>query len=317
MWKGTLRERHAGFPSLMQAIALYEQKKDESTVRELRTKKRPARKAAEIVAEYARAKREAERQYNQSRAIIDYYEYVAPFLIDLREEQESAEPFEPSPDYSEEERSDGVTTFLAKDEFRRLPVAERNQLALTRFLQRRNKPKWLVGRLYERYIGYLYEKEGYHVVYHGIVEGREDLGRDLICRKDEECFIIQCKNWSQFKTIFEKHIFQFFGTTFQYKDSHRDLRTRGAFCTTTKVSDLSRRFANELEILLFENFPLDLNYPCIKCNISRANGERFIIFPSTSNMTTYVSSRPEANSIASRWLKQKNEGFVVLCVIAE
>lgn len=41
-----------------------------------------------------------------------------------------------------------------------------------------------VGRLYERYIGYLYEKDSWRVTYKGIVDGLNDLGRDLICVKD-------------------------------------------------------------------------------------------------------------------------------------
>ena len=41
-----------------------------------------------------------------------------------------------------------------------------------------------VGRLYERYVGYLYEQEGWSVTYKGIVDGLNDLGRDLICIKN-------------------------------------------------------------------------------------------------------------------------------------
>jgi hypothetical protein len=279
LWKQSLQEQRQGFPSLMEAIATYDQRKDEQLVYALKTKRRPAVKAAAVVAEYAQAKRMAEKRERLSRSIIEYYEYVAPFLVDLREEVGSASDSATSADYDEEERVDPVTSFVAKEEYRRLSPVERNQLALDRFWKRPDKPRWLIGRMYERYIGYLYERQGYVVVYRGIVHGYEDLGRDLECRRGNECILIQCKHWSQFKTIFEKHIFQFFGTTFQFRDTNRTLETKGHFYTTTKLSDLSRRFAQELGIALHENFPLDQTYPCIKCNISKADSQKIYHLP--------------------------------------
>ena len=53
-----------------------------------------------------------------------------------------------------------------------------------------------VGRLYERYIGYLYEESGWQVAYKGIIDGFEDMGRDLICMKGNEHLIVQAKCWS-------------------------------------------------------------------------------------------------------------------------
>src|SRR5689334_16515750 len=73
-----------------------------------------------------------------------------------------------------------------------------------------------IGRLYERYLGYLYERDGWNVEYHGIVQGYEDLGRDLICTSGNRILIVQAKCWSQEKLIHEKHIFQLFGTTQLY-----------------------------------------------------------------------------------------------------
>lgn len=92
-----------------------------------------------------------------------------------------------------------------------------------------------MGRIYERYIGYIYEQQGYDVEYTGIIYGIEDLGRDLICKKNDETIIIQCKNWSQFKTIYEKHIFQFFGTVFQYKYINQNKNIKAIFYTYNKI----------------------------------------------------------------------------------
>lgn len=179
---------------------------------------------------------------------------------------------------SEEETQDEITKYLSKEEYRKLPSIERNQMALDRFWKR-PKSKWLIGRLYERYIGYLYEERGYDVEYVGIFKGYEDLGRDLICQKGKDFIVIQCKNWSKFRTIYEKHIFQFFGTVFQYRDENPDRKVKAIFYTSTKLSNLAKRFSKELGIELKENFKFDKEYPCIKCNISRVDGTKIYHLP--------------------------------------
>ena len=101
----------------------------------------------------------------------------------------------------------------------------------------------------------------------------------MICHKRDLTVIVQCKNWSQFRTIYERHIFQFFGTVFQYKEEFRGKDVRAVFCTATELSDLARRFAKELGIDLRENLKLDPSYPCIKCNISRVDGAKIYHLP--------------------------------------
>ena len=55
--------------------------------------------------------------------------------------------------------------------------------------------------MYERYIVYLYEREGYEVEYRGIELGLMDGGIDLVCKRKGETVVVQCKNWSETKTI--------------------------------------------------------------------------------------------------------------------
>lgn len=57
-----------------------------------------------------------------------------------------------------------------------------------------NKEK---GDEYEFYIGRLFKEHGYKVYYKGINEGYFDEGIDLICYKDLEVVLIQCKNWKR------------------------------------------------------------------------------------------------------------------------
>lgn len=274
------KERQIGFPWLAAAYEELLAIQDKQLPEYLRRKKHPAERAADAVQEEARRRREAEKQYKIAHYLLEYYENIAPFLIELKEELqlEEVQEAELLRDYTEEEREDSVIKYVTKEEYRKMPSVQRNQLALDRFWKR-PKSKWLIGRLYERYVGYLYEKDGYDVEYVGIFKGYEDLGRDLICKKGSEFVVIQCKNWSQFRTIYEKHIFQFFGTVFKYKDDNPNQTVKAIFYTATSLSDLARRFATELRIDLKENFPLDMGYPCIKCNVSRVDGTKIYHLP--------------------------------------
>lgn len=275
------RERQIGFPWLARAYDEFFAIQENGIANYLTRKPQPAMKTAEIVRQYSRLRRAAEYRAKQAEYLTQYYEYLAPFLVELKEELEEdsvPEAGESLANYSEEERHDGVTQFLTKEEYRLLPSAERNQLALNRFWSR-PKSKSLIGRLYERYVGHLYERAGYDVEYVGIFCGLEDLGRDLLCRLGDELLIVQCKNWSRFRTIYEKHIFQFFGTVFQYQDENPKTAVRGLFYTTTELSPLARRFSSQLGIELHENFQLDRSYPCIKCNVSMRDGTKIYHLP--------------------------------------
>ena len=279
-WKAALKETSKGFPTLFKAIQDFEKHTDNLIIRRLKRPKRtPAPKATEKLKLEQERRRVAEYQYKVVQSIIEYYENIAPFLLDFKNEivDEDDNSKDYSSDYNEDEKLDQVTKFIAKPEYKKLPETERNQLALDRYWDRR-KSKREIGRLYECYVGYLYESKGYEVDYCGNIKGVEDLGRDLICKKDNEVIIIQCKKWSKFKQIFEKHIFQFFGTVFEYKQKHPDKTVKAAFYTSTQLSDLARDFAKEFKIELYENHVM-ARYPCIKGNISRRDKEKIYHLP--------------------------------------
>ncbi len=274
-------ERQKGFPMLAEAYDEYFMLQDKSLIDFLRYKDKPAPSASAIVKEYSRIKREALKDKNVLEYIIKYYESLCPFLVELKEEELSdltEEDKQYFVEYSEEEKEDEVTHYLTKEEYRKLPTVERNQMALDRYWKR-HKSKWHIGKIYERYVGYLFEQKGYEVDYVGIIKGLEDLGRDIIAINKDEIVIIQCKNWSQFKSIYEKHIFQFFGTVFQYKDENPGKKVRAIFYTTTQLSPLARRFGNELGIEIQELFKFDKNYPVIKCNINKGTKEKIYHLP--------------------------------------
>lgn len=171
---------------------------------------------------------------------------------------------------------DPVRNYLTSEEWKNLSPAERNQLALDRYIESRKKSKWQIGRDYELYIGYLYQNKGYKIDYFGSYMGLEDLGRDLIATKKEKVLIIQCKYWSKEKVIHEKHIMQLYGSIVAYKIEHRTDDITGMLITNTKLSDTAKDFAEMLKIEYLENEPLG-SFPRIKCNIGRdETGETYI-----------------------------------------
>lgn len=291
-------EKSQGFPWLAQAYADYFHLRDLEKANYLEKKSHPAFKTAEVVRETASERRIAEKLHRVLRYQLEYYEKLFPWLIEFKGEdiddliiQISNKKKKDSDDIKE--FRDPAKNWLSEVEYDKLPRVEKYQLALSRYWQKK-KSKWEIGRDYERFIGYLYEKKGYNVYYQGIVEGLGDLGRDLIANNGDNIEIVQCKCWSQERVIHEKHIFQLFGTTIEYclnniqnKKSFqptlfpellRKEKIKASFITSTKLSEKAREFAKVLKVEIVECNPLE-HYPSIKCNISKRTGEKIYHLP--------------------------------------
>jgi len=258
---------------------------DDAIAAHLQDKKRPAYKAAEEVTQ-ARAER---RVFKERAKFLEYqlrsYKEYFPFLDEYEDLilDEAVSLSTTGENLETLEDADPVLKYVPKAEYERLPSSERNQMALQRYLSGGLSPV-AIGRLYERFVGHLYEKEGWAVEYHGIVEGLEDLGRDLICTRGNEVHVVQVKCWSKGKLIREKHIFQLFGTTqlFLMAPEKGDLFTPNVtprFVTTTSLSPVARRAAEWLKIEIQENLALDKTFPMIKCNINQSTEERIYHLP--------------------------------------
>ena len=181
-----------------------------------------------------------------------------------------------------------VRYFLSAQEYQSLTESERNQRALDNYL-RRQHTKAHIGKMYERYIGYLYENDGYDVEYRGIELGLKDGGIDLICRRQGEILLVQCKNWNLSSTIYEKHICQLFGASKFYDKDHIQQeysdglfanvdwdRVTPVFVTTTKLDDHAVEVAKTLGVEV-RYIPMEKNYRIIKCNIN--NGSKIYHLP--------------------------------------
>lgn len=260
-----LTEKSKSFPWLAGAIADLVLLNNNQVADYLAFKPRPARSLAQAVREVGKEKRILAAQLKHLQYIINQYEGLFHFLMEFHEGEVEEALLAIKETFGEQtpQEADPVSVFLTAGEYSILSTTERNQRALERYLQGRKSP-YQLGRDYECFVGYLYEREGYTVSYFGIDNGKEDLGRDLICRKDGNTLVVQCKYWSKHKLIHEKHINQLFGTTVKFcldsagKKMAEQLRLfpqllsasniLGVFCTSTELSDTARQFAQALGI---------------------------------------------------------------------
>lgn len=174
----------------------------------------------------------------------------------------------PAIEVSDLSEYDSTRDWLTKEEYLSLSTTDRNQLALDRYKSSKNKSKWQIGRDYELYIGYKYSSMGFKVDYFGSYMGLEDLGRDLIAKKDGRTVIVQCKYWSQKKQIHEKHIMQLYGTAIGYCiENNIPYNTVSmVLITNIQLSPTAKKYAEYLHVQYKESVAMG-DYPCIKCNI--------------------------------------------------
>ncbi len=285
------KEKAIGFPWLAKAYADYYHLLDLEVGHTLEHKRYPAYKAADAVREQAGRRRAAEQAYRVLKYQLEYYENLFPWLIEFKGEDlddliRQTTEREETDKGVDEEPDDPAKQWLAQAEWDKLPTAEKFQKALDRYWQK-PKSKWEIGRDYERYVGYLYERDGYAVHYHGIVEGFDDLGRDLICTSNGKVDIVQCKRWSADKLIHEKHIFQLYGSLIAYKIDHPGAKADARFVTSTKLSERASQFAEILGIKVDQEFA-PKPYPSIKCNVSRRDGDKIYHLPFDQQYDTTV-----------------------------
>jgi hypothetical protein len=281
------KEKALGFPWLAAAYSEYHKLYDLKLANELENKKPPARRAAEEIRAMAVEKAALRRENKILRELHRYYENLFPWLIDFKgEDLDDLIRQVNQPRTVEEQYEDPATLWLSEAEqaSEQLTRAEKFQRALDRYWQSKKSP-WQIGRDYERYIGYLHDREGFKVEYHGIEFGYEDLGRDLICSKGKDVRIVQCKYWSAQKTLHEKHVCQIFGTATAYrkklgeqKDLFGQAQITPWLYVSCTASPTAKDFAEMLGVNLIDSFTLQ-RYPIIKCNVSMRDGTKIYHLP--------------------------------------
>ena len=319
-------EKTQGFPWLAEAYADYYYLRDLEKADYLQRKPHPALKAAEAHRQIAKERREAEKAARLADYLLDYCRYLAPWLdeyigLEAEELDEIIKEIHSAWEKKEKEFDEEVKRHFGP-KYEGLTPSEKLQKKLDWYWGKPNKSNWQIGRDYERYIGYLYETKGWNVYYHG-KKGFEDLGRDLICRKENTVEIIQCKRWAQEKIIHEKHIYYLFGTTVEYfienfGDKHLQLalfpdlvRKRNVIpklVTTIELSPKAEQVAKVLGVMI-ERVSSE-PYPSVKCNVARRTDEKIFHLPFDQQYDTilieeerlerYVDTVAEAEALGFR-----------------
>lgn len=249
---------------------------------------------------------DAQRRIEEAKVAIYQLEYLKslyPALEDVLAEEYSSLEFK-----GDIPTSDPIRKYLDSDEWHNLAPAERNQLALDRYIESRKKSKWQIGRDYELSVAYEYMKRGYHVDTHGSYMGLADLGRDLIAIRNNTILLIQCKYWSPEKTIHEKHIFQLFGSLVAYciENSISRDNVNGLFITSTKLSETAKIVAKYLDIYVVENHKM-VDFPRIKCNIGKDK----------SGVPTYIYHLPMDEQYDTTKIEREGEFYAYTVAEAE
>lgn len=271
-------------------------------------KKRPAVKASEKMRKINKEKRELTVKLKFLEYQLKSYQEKFPFLVEFEEEILNEEISSLDDVENNDRFQDASSRYLSKDEYKKLAPSERNQLALNRYLSG-SLNKAAISRLYERYIGWQYEQQGFRVEYYGAIKGFDDLGRDLICRKNNEIHVVQAKCWSEHKQIHENHICQLFGTATHFMQDNIGSDVKMILITSTELSEVARLMANALGVEYSENYKLDKSYPVIKCNINRKTGEKIYHLPFDQMYDKVIIEPDEGEMYAATVFEAEFNGF--------
>jgi hypothetical protein len=134
-----------------------------------------------------------------------------------------------------------------------------------------------LGIAYERYVGHLYELGGWCVIYRGILKGKRDQGRDLVCAKEQVIHVVQCKCWSSHNEVPLEVVTKLLETTQKYRQRCHDAAqalldlggiqnatVKPVLVTSTLLSSLARAKADE-ERVYYRERKYFSSYPEIKC----------------------------------------------------
>ena len=274
VFQSIVKETAQGHPELSKQIADAEFYLDLGVAAALIRKRNPALKAAEDVKRISAEKRAILKERKILEYQLHFYETLFPWLEEFKEV--SVQDAISYAKQSADDDYDAVRNWLSPEEYQKLTDAEKFQLALNRWKERK-KTAWDIGIEFERHIGYLLEVHGYQVKYVGAIMGVEDMGRDLIATKNGVSLVIQCKRWAKEKTIHEKHICQLYGSVAVLASQNPGKKYKGVFITTTNLSDTAKVFARYSNIAVVENCTYSA-HPLIKCNISKS-GEKIYHLP--------------------------------------
>ena len=165
----------------------------------------------------------------------------------------------------------------------------------------------------------------WQVAYTGVLGGYEDLGRGLVCIKDNRHKIIQAKCWSQRREVRENHIYQLNSTVIHYRIQMRealflehgkqngrqmmkDLDITGHLYTTTSLSEMANKVAKHL-VMEYVNEPLNKTYPMIKCNINQRTKDKRYHLPFDPQYDSIIIGNVEEECYVNTIAEAEAKGF--------
>lgn len=140
---------------------------------------------------------------------------------------------------------------LGKKEF--IPYTEEEKKAYAKKMKDLKEK----GKEYEEFIANYFKLDGYEINLNGIKKGKKDKGIDIICNKEEELILIQCKNWkanTKFKIGHEK-LKAFVGACTEYINENKlfEKNIKLKFITSNFILDKSgEKFLEESKTLKYE-----------------------------------------------------------------
>lgn len=250
-----------------------------------RYKRRPSVISADIVQDIRGHYGKLRKEFLLMKYKYDYLLKIFPELSKYVEEEEALISLSKAGTFDQfQDEFDHVRDYISSEEYSKLSIEDRNQLALDRYKSRRRDSSWIAGVEYEMYCSYMLRKGGFHVIEHGVEHGLEDLGRDIIATKCDKTYIIQCKRYGERIEVHENTICQLYGTALHYKltnpeeinlFSSNTTEIIPMLITTGILSKTAKEFASVLKVAIV-NLPMG-DYPMIKCNIN--NGHKIYHLP--------------------------------------
>lgn len=307
-----LRTESAVLPSALEWVERLQEMIDARDSGYLIQGKRKAIKKDEAIKQANAEKRELKKEISALKNLLAMYEKQVPWLSEIAELslQDVLDGLRIQQQL-EDENNDPVAGYLSATEFATLSSTERNQRALDRYFEYRQRNAALAGRLYERYVGYLCEKAGWSVKYQGATQGVADEGLDLICTCNGNFMLVQCKRLSKLKghLVRENTVAQTYGAAryFALKCSLSPENVQAKIITTSELSEEAKTFAAHLNVTYYENVQLD-RYPCIKCNISQS-GERIYHLPMDQQYDKVVINQGKGECYATTVSEAEELGF--------
>lgn len=258
-----------------------------------RYKKNPSLKSSETINEVQKDFTSLKIENRQLKLLIS--QFITEEDHDVSETSNVYEEFDYENSYKYDNR-------FSKDEWAKLPPIKKLDIILERYIDKK-KSKLEIGLEFERYCGYLYEKNGYKVKYNGILNGLSDGGIDLIAENEIKKIYIQCKYWGNNKVIRENSISQLFGsslsraisegeTTESFFKKVKEEKIRMVVLTKTELSGEAKEFCKKLNILFKENMKMKNNYPRVKLVEGK---EKIFYIPTDQKYDTICCSSPYKN----------------------